>query len=43
MGCIALLTGGFGSAELTEAGASRVAESPADLIGIDWQSSLSEL
>ena len=43
MGCIALLTGGFGSAELTGAGATRVAESPAELIGIDWQSSLWEL
>jgi HAD superfamily hydrolase (TIGR01549 family) len=43
MGCLALLTGGFGAAELTDAGASMVAESPAELIGIDWPSSLSEL
>ena len=34
LGCLALLTGGFGSAELTDAGALRVAESPADLVGI---------
>jgi HAD superfamily hydrolase (TIGR01549 family) len=41
LGCIALLTGGFSSAELVEAGATMVAESPADLIGIDWPSYLS--
>ena len=43
MGCIALLTGGFSSGELTEAGASMVAESPADLVGIHWPSYLSQL
>ena len=43
MGCIGLRTGGFGTAELTEAGALTVAESPAELIGFDWTSSLSQL
>lgn len=33
--CVAVLTGGFSRAELTDAGAASVAESPADLIGAD--------
>ncbi len=43
LGCLAVLTGGFGAAELTDAGALRVAESPADLVGIPWQDHLSRL
>jgi HAD superfamily hydrolase (TIGR01549 family) len=43
LGCLTLLTGGFGSAELTEAGALLVAESPADLVGIDWSDHFSRL
>ena len=37
IGCVALLTGGFSRAELVDAGALLVAESPADLIALDWQ------
>ena len=43
MGCIALMTGGFSSAELVEAGASMVAESPAELIDTNWPPYLSQL
>lgn len=34
--CVALLTGGFGRAELEQAGAARVVESPTDLVDADW-------
>jgi HAD superfamily hydrolase (TIGR01549 family) len=43
MGCIGLLTGGFGAGELTDAGALLVADAPADLIGLHWPSYLSRL
>lgn len=36
IGCVALLTGGYSRAELLGAGALLVAESPADLVGLDW-------
>jgi len=36
MGCIAVLTGGFSRAELTEAGAVLVVESLTELVDIDW-------
>jgi HAD superfamily hydrolase (TIGR01549 family) len=35
--CITLTTGGFSSAELIEAGASMVAESPGELSDVNWQ------
>jgi HAD superfamily hydrolase (TIGR01549 family) len=41
MGCIAVLTGGFSRAELTEAGASLVVESLAELVDVDWAPYLS--
>lgn len=41
MGCVAVLTGGFSRAELTEAGASLVVESLAELVGADWTPYLS--
>jgi HAD superfamily hydrolase (TIGR01549 family) len=41
--CIALLTGGFSSAELVEAGAVLVAEAPDDLIGARWPEYLTRL
>ena len=34
--CVALRTGGFGRAELEQAGALRVEELPADLLELDW-------
>jgi HAD superfamily hydrolase (TIGR01509 family) len=34
--CVGLLTGGFSRAELEEAGAAHVAESPGDLLDLDW-------
>lgn len=34
--CVALLSGGFGRAELLDAGAVEVAETPADLVHADW-------
>lgn len=34
--CVGLRSGGFGRAELEEAGALRVAELPVDLLGLDW-------
>jgi HAD superfamily hydrolase (TIGR01549 family) len=34
--CVTLRSGGFGHAELAEAGAVRVVEVPADLAGVDW-------
>ena len=36
LGCIALRSGGFGRAELLDAGALRVEELPADLLTFDW-------
>lgn len=36
IGCVALLSGGYGRAELTEAGAVRVVDVPADLLDADW-------
>jgi HAD superfamily hydrolase (TIGR01549 family) len=36
MGCIAVLTGGFSRAELTDAGATLVVESLAELVDADW-------
>ncbi|GAA1808016.1 HAD family hydrolase [Nocardioides hankookensis] len=36
LGCIALRSGGFGRAELLDAGALQVAELPHDLLTIDW-------
>lgn len=36
MPCVAVLTGGFGRAELTEAGAVLVVDGPADLVDLDW-------
>ncbi|KQW43935.1 hypothetical protein ASC77_21300 [Nocardioides sp. Root1257] len=36
LGCIALRSGGFGRAELLDAGALRVEELPRDLLTIDW-------
>lgn len=41
IGCIALLSGGFGRAELLDAGAAAVVESPADLIDMDLSAHLS--
>ncbi|MFT4081782.1 MAG: HAD family hydrolase [Nocardioides sp.] len=41
IGCLALRSGGFGRAELEEAGALRVDDLPADLIGLDWARALS--
>ena len=35
--CVALLTGGFGKAELEDAGAVHITTSPADLVGADWK------
>ena len=43
LGCIALLTGGFGEAELADAGAATVAGSPADLVDVDWEQFLTRL
>jgi HAD superfamily hydrolase (TIGR01549 family) len=37
IGCVGLLTGGFGRSELAEAGALLVVDSPADLIALDWR------
>jgi HAD superfamily hydrolase (TIGR01549 family) len=36
LGCIALRSGGFGRAELLDAGALRVEDLPADLLTLDW-------
>jgi HAD superfamily hydrolase (TIGR01549 family) len=41
MGCVAVLTGGFSRAELTEAGATLVVASLAELVDTDWASYLS--
>jgi len=38
--CLALLCGGYGRAELEEAGAALVVETPADLLGLDWAEQL---
>ena len=37
LACVGLLTGGYSRAELEEAGAARVVESPAELVGLDWE------
>ncbi|WP_460833260.1 RsmD family RNA methyltransferase [Nocardioides hungaricus] len=37
MPCVALLSGGYGRAELTDAGAVHVARLPKDLLGTDWE------
>ena len=34
--CIAVRSGGYGQAELEEAGAALVVEGPEDLIDLDW-------
>lgn len=34
--CVALRTGGFGTAELQDAGAALIADEPEDLLGRDW-------
>lgn len=34
--CVALRTGGFGTAELQDAGAALIADEPVDLLGTDW-------
>jgi HAD superfamily hydrolase (TIGR01549 family) len=36
IGCVALRSGGFGRAELEDAGALRVEELPSDLLALDW-------
>lgn len=36
MPCVALLSGGYGRAELTDAGAVLVVDGPGDLLGTDW-------
>jgi HAD superfamily hydrolase (TIGR01549 family) len=41
MGCIAVLTGGFSRAELTDAGSSIVVESLVELVDADWAPYLS--
>lgn len=41
MGCIAVLTGGFSRAELTDAGATLVVESLTELVAADWTPYLS--
>jgi len=38
LACVGLLTGGYSRAELEGSGAARVVESPADLVGLDWDS-----
>lgn len=40
LGCIGLRTGGFGRAELLDAGALLVEKSPADLVGLDWKQAI---
>jgi HAD superfamily hydrolase (TIGR01549 family) len=39
--CIGLRSGGYSEAELTEAGAALVVDTPADLVGLDWEQYLS--
>ncbi|MFC7496108.1 MULTISPECIES: HAD family hydrolase [unclassified Nocardioides] len=41
LGCIALRSGGVSRAELIEAGATRVADVPQDLLELDWPAHLS--
>ena len=36
MPCLAVLTGGYGHAELTDAGAALVVARPSDLLAADW-------
>ncbi|MGB0102421.1 MAG: HAD-IA family hydrolase, partial [Nocardioides sp.] len=38
MPCVGLLSGGYGRAELTDAGAVLVVDGPGDLRGLDWLS-----
>ena len=38
--CLGLRSGGYSEAELTEAGAALVVDTPEDLIGLDWESYL---
>lgn len=40
LACVTLRSGGFGAAELREAGAAVVAEVPADLLELDWEQHL---
>lgn len=40
LGCIALRSGGFGRAELLEAGAAMVEDLPSDLLRLDWATQL---
>jgi HAD superfamily hydrolase (TIGR01549 family) len=37
LACVGLLTGGYSRAELEEAGAALVVDTPADLVGLDWE------
>jgi HAD superfamily hydrolase (TIGR01549 family) len=41
IGCVAVRTGGFGRAELEEAGALRIEDGITDLLDIDWRRQLS--
>lgn len=41
LGCIAVRSGGYGEAELVEAGAVLVVDGPEDLIELDWEKYLS--
>ncbi|KRF37436.1 HAD family hydrolase [Nocardioides sp. Soil805] len=36
LACVTVLTGGYSRAELEEAGAALVVESPGDLVGLEW-------
>jgi len=40
LACVALRSGGFSEAELTEAGAVHVADVPGDLLDLDWEQHL---
>jgi len=41
IGCVALRSGGFGRAELADAGAVRIEGLPSDLLGLDWAEEIS--
>ncbi len=43
MQCVTLRSGGYGEAELVEAGAALVVDLPEDLVDLDWEKYLSEL
>ncbi len=43
LACVALRSGGFSEAELTEAGAVLVADVPGDLLEVDWEGYLREV